>query len=279
MYKKAAIVIPLDGSQTATAALGAAQAVTTIMGAVLHIVHVAEARLSEDQLLDKLKAGPLQIKTCLLDQVTGDPANAILDYAESINAKMIVMSSHGWTYNREYLVGSTAMDIIQGASMPILVIRPGMINLPNSSWKPIKMLCPLNGSPMAAAQMQLIFEFAKLFDADVDVLNVAFHGKKRPTEAGTITVSKFQDYPHYDMPAWADEFIRRFCVCQLPGVKVRMFQLAGDPSEVIIRFASENKDDLIVLSWRGRLETERAQTIKGLLRKTEMPVLLLKPKT
>lgn len=276
MNEKPAIVIPLDGSPTAVAALGAAQAMTNMMKAVLHIVHVAEGRLPEDRLLENLKVGPLEVEACLLDQISGDPVDAILDFASSLNVKMIVMSSHGWTYDRQYLVGSTAMGILLGATTPVLVIRPGMTQLPDPSWKPVRMLSPLDGSPLAASQMRRIFELAKLMGVDIDVLNVAVSGAERPAEVGTMTAQRYQDYPQYDLPAWADEFVRRFCVYQPPEVELRLFQLAGDPVDVIVNFASQKKEDLIVLTWRGRLEAQRAQTIKGLLRKAEVPVLLIK---
>lgn len=273
MWSKPVIVVPLDGSETATKALGAAQAVAKIMNGMLNIVHAAKSHVPEDKLAEQLKTAGTDLELCRVEQVVGEPVESILAFASQVDAKMIVMASHGLTHNHTRLIGSITMGVIQEAKSPVVIVRSGMKNPPRRDWKPTKMLCPLDGSPMATAQMQQIFDLAKLLGAEVDILNVAVHGEKA-MEVGAITAHEYEDYPQHDLPAWENEFIRRCCENRPPGVEVSMFQHAGEPVKTMIEFSSRHKDDLIVLTWYGRLEADRARTVKGLLKRTEVPVLL-----
>lgn len=273
---KPAIVIPLDGSNTATIALGAAQAMANIMEAILHIVHVTETMIPQDRLLKHLKVDSIPARDFVLHQVTGDVVSAILGFALSIDAKMIVMSSHGITYNPQHLLGGTAMGIIQHAPIPAMVVRPGIKNLPDATWRPAKMLVPLDGSPEAASAMDKVFSMAKAMGVDIDILHIAVVGTKHPPKAGTLTSPEYLDYPQFDWPAWAQEFIERFYAYHPPEVQLRLFHREGEPADTMLKFALEKGDDLIALSWLGSLEKERAATIKGVLQRTELPVLLIR---
>lgn len=277
MNERPAVIIPLDGSDTATVAFGAAQAVTNSIGGMLHIVHVTEELLTEEQLIQRLKIGPIEVRDFFLHQITGvDAVQEILAFALSVETEMIVMSTHGWTYNPKRILGSTTMGILQRAGHPVMVIRPDIKNLPDSRWKPAKMLVPQDGSPTAAAAIGKIFDLAKDMRTDVDILNIGVTGEKPPTEVGTIRPPQYLDYPRYDWPAWASEFMERFYMRHPPEVKVSLFEREGEPVDVMNWFASENKDDFIVLSWHGHLEETRAVTVKGLLRKTDFPVVLVR---
>jgi len=273
--KKPVVILPLDGSKIAAVALEAAQAVTKIMGGILHIVHAGDTSVPDDKIAEHLKIKDMGVGSFSIKQIIGDPVKSIVGYASEVGAKMIVMASHGQTHNHTRLIGSITMGVIQEAESPVLIIRSGMKEFPGQNWKPAKMLCPLDGSPMAVAQMQQILSLADILNVDVDILNVAVHGQ-RATETGTLTTYEYEDYPQYDMPAWADEFIRRCCEVQPPGVEISMFQRAGEPVETMIDFSSESNNDLIALTWRGKLDGDRAQTVKGLLKETKVPVLLTK---
>lgn len=275
MDGKPAIVLPLDGSDAAATALGAAQALTNSTHGVLHIVHAIEARVPEDQLMVRLKVGPLEVTSWSLDQVPHD-ADGILSFARDIGATMIVASTHGTTDDPESLIGGTARALIQEASLPILLIRSHMRRIPGARWAPRRLLIPLNGSPEAAEQTPQVLELAALLDADVDVLNVAVMGAKRPVKAGAMPGPRYEDYAHRDVPAWADEFLRRFCVNQPPGVELTMWQSSGDPVDAAMTFSAEHGDDIIVLGWHGHLEGDRARTVKGLVQRTEVPLMLIR---
>lgn len=55
--------------------------------------------------------------------VFGDPGHQIADYAESIQAGLIVMPSHGRTGLKRILIGSVAERVVRLAHCPVLVLR------------------------------------------------------------------------------------------------------------------------------------------------------------
>jgi nucleotide-binding universal stress UspA family protein len=274
--EKPAIVIPLDGSFTSATAFNAAQALTKIMNATLHVVHVTEAPIPESQLLKHLKVGPVEVESLALHQLSGEVVEAIHGFASSIGAKMIVMSGQGETNNPERLVGGTALNLMQLETIPIMVIRAAMKKHPDASWRPGRMLVPLEGSPLAACVINQVFSLAKVMGADIDILHIAMLGKKPPAEVGTFTTPRYIDHPQYDWSAWADEFLSRFYTYLYPEAKLRLFLREGDPVKVTLHFAGENNEDLIALSWRGRLEGKFASTVKGILQRANLPVLLIR---
>jgi len=276
MRNRPAVILPLDGSEISVKALGAAEAMTNIMGAVLYIVHVTDELLSEKDLVKKLKIGQIEVRDFSLHQIRGaDVVDEILRFAACVDTQMIVMSSHGWTFNKEHLLGSTAMGIVRRAINPVLVIRPDIAHLPDPQWKPEKMLVPQDGSPTAAAVMIQVYNLAKRVHAEVDVLNIGVVGERPSREPGTITPPRYVDYPRYDWPAWAQEFVERFYAQRPPEVTLRLYEREGEPADVMLKFAQENGDELIALGWHGHLEAERATTVKELLRRTDMPILLI----
>ncbi len=54
----------------------------------------------------------------------GRPANKILEYAQAINADVIVMGTHGRSGLTHMLLGSVAEEVTRGAASPVLTIRP-----------------------------------------------------------------------------------------------------------------------------------------------------------
>ena len=57
--------------------------------------------------------------------VTGGPvADAILDYADAVQADLIAMSTHGRSGVARWLIGSVADRVVRGAPIPVLLIRP-----------------------------------------------------------------------------------------------------------------------------------------------------------
>ncbi|MCL6473061.1 MAG: universal stress protein [Firmicutes bacterium] len=276
MKDRPVVIIPLDGSEAAVKAFGAAEAMTNIMGALLYIVHVTDKQMTEEELLKKLKIGRIEVKDFSLHQIiNADVVDGILRFAASVDTQMIVMSSHGLSYNPERLLGSITLGIVQRAINPVMVIRPDLEKLPGPDWRPTKMLVPQDGTPTAAAVMTQVYRLAELTGADIDILNIGVAGRKPPTEVGALPPPRYLDHAGYDWAAWSAEFIERFYAQRPPGIELRLFEREGEPADVMIRFAAENSDDLIALGWHGHLEPGRAETVKKLLREMDRPVLLI----
>ncbi len=273
--QKPAIILPLDGSVTSAGALGAARALTRIVGGVLHVVYVTDHPVPHHRLARQLQITPMQ-EDFVFHQVGGEVAGAILDVAKSVKAWMIVLSGQGETNDPQRLAGQTALDLIQRSTLPVTVIRAAMRELPGPEWRPAKMLVPLEGYPLADCVIKQVFDLAQEMKVDMDVLHIAVARKKPPMEVGTFSSPRYLDHPQYDWPAWNEEFLYRFYTYLHPDAQLRLFHRRGNPDTVTLRFAMENGEDIIALSWRGLLQDKVAETVRGVLTQAEVPVVLIR---
>ncbi len=146
MYRK--ILVPLDGSPLAEAALPHALEMAQLGGAEIALVRVPVLHVAplpptvgetlpdaqeqyDDRLYQHIKdyldhvAARLHESgvTVSTDLRYGNVAEAVLDYADEIGADLIVRSTHGRTGVARWLLGSVANKIVQGATCPVLLIR------------------------------------------------------------------------------------------------------------------------------------------------------------
>lgn len=84
------------------------------------------ARQHVAQLLEAYQAerGPLQMEKIAVYVVAGHPAERIVSLADSIDADVIVMGTHGRTGLRRFVLGSVAEEVVRRAPCSVLVIRP-----------------------------------------------------------------------------------------------------------------------------------------------------------
>jgi nucleotide-binding universal stress UspA family protein len=145
------LLVPLDGSSRAEQALPVAARLARVSGAAITLLTVvdlahealpyqmAEPSLSAqviDQDLTEARAYLDRVSQCddlagvsLDKQVDlGNPALMILSRAEAETARpvdLIVMSSHGYTGIKRWLLGSVAEKIARHAPVPVLILREG----------------------------------------------------------------------------------------------------------------------------------------------------------
>lgn len=143
MYKK--ILVPLDGSPLAEAALPHAEAIAKAGGAEIILLRVpmmpateflarepmiavkirekeqAEAIRYVDAKAEELKKGHFKTTTITQD---GPVPDTILSVAEDLQADIIIMSTHGRTGIQRWLMGSVADRVVHHAHIPVMLIHP-----------------------------------------------------------------------------------------------------------------------------------------------------------
>lgn len=135
------ILVPLDGSTVAEAALAPAVALAREAGTKLVLVRAAEVRTLPlgDPIEDQtevmreaqeylaaararvMAAGALDVEFSVW---YGPAVEAIVEAARFRAADLIVMSSHGRSGVARLMMGSVTERVLRGTSVPILVIRP-----------------------------------------------------------------------------------------------------------------------------------------------------------
>jgi nucleotide-binding universal stress UspA family protein len=145
MYRS--IVIGTDGSETAGEAVRQAIELAKSVGAALHVVGAYQP-VPEQQLRQQRQGAPADVQWSInphqevdknlndartkVEQAgvkvevhsrEGDPADAILDVADDVNADLIVVGNRGMTGARRFLLGSVPNKISHHARCSVMIIR------------------------------------------------------------------------------------------------------------------------------------------------------------
>lgn len=134
------ILVPLDGSDAAEAALPVASELARTSEAKLLVIRVTDARFERDPapieaglrrireaeayltlIRERLGAGGGQVATFLWH---GSPAAAIVKAARDYQIDIIIMTTHGRTGREKDMFGSVAEAVLRGVTVPVLVVRP-----------------------------------------------------------------------------------------------------------------------------------------------------------
>ena len=137
MYER--ILVPTDGSVgSAHVALQAIDIAETY-GATIHVLHVVDESVrafvagfgDESELDDRGKEAVERVAAMArahdVDVVTaiedGDPARHIVEYADEIDADLIVAGTHGRSGVERRLIGSVAERLVRRARCPVMTVR------------------------------------------------------------------------------------------------------------------------------------------------------------
>ncbi|MCB2154760.1 universal stress protein [bacterium] len=136
---KKKIVVPLDFSDFSMTALKTARELVS-KSSDLYIIHVippltpmepgviwpesndmARIEHAEEALAARLSAP--EYEGAAMEIRIGSPSREVADFAEEIEAELIVIHSHGRTGAAHLLIGSVAEHIVRYAHCPVLVLR------------------------------------------------------------------------------------------------------------------------------------------------------------
>jgi nucleotide-binding universal stress UspA family protein len=271
------VLLPLDGSVASRLALAPARRLAEIFAVPLHILHVAATPVPERALASRLGLSADEIAGAQVEQTDEEPAATISRVARERDARIIVMSSQGERAWRARRLGSTTAAVIEHAPCPVLAVGADMPETQRSLRRLSRVLLPLDGSPGAAAVAALARDIASRVGARLDLLHIATSGLPLPAEPGTLLSPRYLDASHYELPAWAEEFLCRFC----PGADgrergdVELHAARGDPAEEIVRHARELDADLIAVAWHRTLAGGHAAIVKRLLGEAPAPILFV----
>ena len=165
---KPIILVPLDGSKQALAALPVAKVLGEIERAALHILHVGEHELTADELRGRLGREAPVARRLYHDARVGTPAAEILQVAGEIKPRVIVMCKHSGA-ERGKMLGRTAMKVLHDASCPVVLVPPERGATP---WHLQHVMVPHDGTPTTSAALRPAAELAERGRAELLVVHV-----------------------------------------------------------------------------------------------------------
>lgn len=121
------IVVAVDETPAAEAALDAALELALERRATLHLVHVVEERraLADEQrafdaMVERVRSAGVSYSAELRE---GDPVEELVDAAERRDAALIATGTHGHNAIARLILGSVAEGLVREAPVPVMTVR------------------------------------------------------------------------------------------------------------------------------------------------------------
>jgi nucleotide-binding universal stress UspA family protein len=219
-------------------------------------------------------AGGLSIATQLREQ---DPVQAIIDAALTLPADLIVMGTHGRSGFERLLLGSVTEKVLRKAPCPVLTV-PNRMTSAKQELTFSRILCAIDFSPASLRALEYAASLAAVEGPGVHALNVV----ELFAEGGGMRDELVLDTPDFRaelirhaqqrLHAVISEQVRALCPI---SESVTM----GKAYREILRVASDEKADLIVLGVQGRTAADLllfGSTTQHVVRQAECPVLTIR---
>ncbi len=265
------IVVPLDGSPLAEAALPLASEIAAASDAQIELLTVAltyDAPLESQ--MDSLARDSLRrVEAALREKhahvahkvLAGAAADEISAHARDTGADLIVMGTHGRSGLGRLILGSVADSVVSMSSVPVLLVRATddeRITLPPAPANIRRVVVPLDGSESTPASVPIALRIAKLLSSRALLLHADEGG------GGEDAARQLR--------AFADVFVQQ-------GLQASAVVQRGNPGEVITEVAGER--DLIVMASlaatgvaRG---SHRGSIADHVIKNAAAPVLVVAP--
>jgi len=269
MYEK--ILVPLDGSEIAEVALPYAEEMAGRLGSEITLISVSHSAEEQDQqmfqsyiqktvesmreraerYLEKPSERIIKVDSTIL---VGNPAEEIVDYADSGNIDLIVMATHGHSGIRRWALGSVADKVLRATGRPVVLVRAQNAH-PYMHKKDIlsKMLVPLDGSKEGETVVPYIEELVSKLGGEIiffQVLALAYHVHISGDAAVQVPYTEKEMEP---LKMSAQSYLKKMgSKLRERGSTVKYEVRVGAAGHEIIKLADEINADLVAMSTHGR---------------------------
>lgn len=296
MFKR--ILVPLDGSKLAEAAIPAAASLAKTLNAPVTLLHIIEKDAPQEihkdhhitqadeasAYLQKVAKRDFPVDTKVDSHVhtaaVKDVAASIVEHAiTEFQPDLIVMCTHGNSGVRELLFGSIAQQVVAQGITPLLLIKPGIDT--SSTFKLDRILVPLDSGPVHDDSLPVTQELANAYRSEIYLLTVipTFSTVAGETAAASsllpATTSALLDIDvenaEADLRAHLDEL-------KQAGFQVTAEIARGDPATEIVNLSEKLNADLVVLTTHrkaGAAAFWARSVAPNVTRKTHIPILLI----
>ena len=302
------ILVPLDGSRRAAAALPHAVALASATAAPISLLAVVaslplhaglpsaagqeadERRVVVSTAYLEAVATPLRTRGLAVATTVrhGDPASEILAESEEEGCWLIVMGTHGRTGLARLRAGSVAQRVLRHATIPTLVVPPGGDEPAGGAAAIAAITVTLDGSALAEGALPLAAHLAAALAVPLALLRVI---PSRADPANTFWVDGY--YAYY--PASQEEELAReeeraveayldaiAARLRAPGLEVRTAWergVTGAAAGPIAEYLARRPTGLAVMASHGRggvLRWALGSTAEAVLDQAPCPLLIVR---
>jgi nucleotide-binding universal stress UspA family protein len=287
------ILVPLDGSELAEKALPYAKAIAKLKKSevVLFAVSITNAGGRRDRLLKSyldvnakaLDSSGIHVSTSV---AYGEIAEEIVKYTENNGVNLIIISSHGYSGIKRWMLGSVAQKVLYGTISPTLLIKSKSSTPSEVEFS--KILVPLDCSPFSEITLPYVEELVKGTNSEILLTEVSqppvvpSYGS-RPINPewekyrDTLWVELQQQSAYY-LDKIKSDLVKRGSKTKALIVK----EQDGKVAQSIMQLAQDEKVSLIAITTHGRSGISRwvyGSVANRLVEESSQPVLLIRPAT
>ncbi|MGQ0736737.1 MAG: universal stress protein [Acidobacteriota bacterium] len=295
------ILCPVDFSSPSTRAHRYARAVASWYGAEVVLLHVHQ--LAVKVLTNAPFAGPesfepaslsgrdrQHLEDSLRSLARDDPAlgaediwvldessnvpQAILRNAKALECDCLVIGTHGRSGFRRLVLGSVTEQVLQTAPCAVLTVPPSAAETP-----PVplctRIVCPIDFSDASLNALDCAVTIAKRAKARLSVSHIVELPPEIP-DSPALNLSRYRE----DRFAHASAAMAEALAPYRSEPMVDELVLAGRAGPEILRLASEQQADLIVMGVQGRGSVDMllfGSVTQHVLRQTTCPLLTIPP--
>jgi nucleotide-binding universal stress UspA family protein len=277
------VLVPVDGSETSSTAVGFAIGLAKYVGAGIVFCHSVDTtgvisgsanpygHLDVEPILEALEK---QCAAYLRDavarataagvrasavQLAGSPVGAILAFLQDRPTGAIVMGTHGSTGISRFFLGSTAEGLVRRAGTPVFVVPPGA-KTPCSDGSPFGSIeVAFDGSEAAKAALHMALDLAKPGATKLFVTHAVGPNPEEREAAEAL----------------ADAAVFR---ARAAGIAAQALISEGAPARRVLELAQSHGAQLIAIGARGRRGIGRVllgSVAEAVLRGAFVPVLVV----
>lgn len=199
------------------------------------------------------------------------PSDGILNYAESIDADLIVTSTHGRRGLEHLILGSVAAEVLRLAPVPVLVVPAQADPLIPAKERPV--LVAMDVSALSKTALRVADQFADAYGVPITLAHV----RNAPPDT-LIGPPAVPGRPHTGLPsreeahAALQQIIEEAELASAPET----FVVAGSPGAELVALADRIEARAIVMGTHGRSGWERfrlGSVAEWVVRHATCPVL------
>jgi nucleotide-binding universal stress UspA family protein len=289
------ILVPLDGSASAETALPVVEALRSVFGSTVTLIHLLERDAPRAIHGQRHLGGELEACTYLNEVAgcaflqgaiverhvhggeVGDVPQGLAEHALELNQDLVVLCVHGHGGLRRLFEGAIGERIMRHQTAPVLLLRSE--DAPSLPFR--RVLLALDGEPEHEQSYPLILELAVAMGASVDLATIiptrsTLKGTGRA--AGLLSPSATRESLRLS-EAEADSYLEgRAEKFAARGIAVTTNRRRGDPARQLEHIARERGSDLVVLGTHGRTGSRAFWAESAAVRimaRTKLPTLLV----
>ncbi len=269
------LLIPLDGTPMAEAALPAAAWLTEKAGAQVTLLHVLEKNApatvhgaghlrsarDAEAYLKQVAAGSfpptVRVDWHVHEREVPDVAHSLVDHADEMAPDLVVMSTHNEGGLRDWISGNIAQQVVHLGLTPVLLLRPSASGTVVFPFRTI--LLPLDGRPDHEQGIPPAAAIARLCEAAVRLLMVVptTHSLSGTDAAvGSLLPESTRIQLDLAEKDAAEYLLQHMMGLSDQGISTSACVDRGDPASQIAANAEAAKADLIVLGTHGKAGTQ-----------------------